>query len=95
MTKTKQKAARHTGVHTELDSVYVLKLVLYLVVGTLWLRVGNASATTVVPIPVGCILGLLFAMHDHFRIDRKVEYAVLLVAMLVGFWTQAGLYIAV
>jgi hypothetical protein len=93
MAKTKSSAAKTRRRPAELDSVYVLKLVLYLVVGTLWLRVANGSGTSQVPIPVGFILGLLFAMHDHFRIDRKIEYAVLLVAMLVGFWTQVGVYI--
>ena len=87
MAKTKKKAAR---VAPELDSVYVLKLVMYLILGTLWLRVGHVDGT-MVPIPVGLGIGVLFAMHDHFKIDRKIEYAVLLVAMLVGFWTQIGL----
>jgi hypothetical protein len=37
----------------------------------------------------------LFAVHDHFQIDRKIEYTVLLVAMFVGFWTQIGVYITI
>lgn len=76
---------------TELDSVYVLKLVMYLIVGTFWIRIGTAHNPTQLPIPVGLVVGVALAMHEHFRIDRKIEYAVLLVAMLVGFWTQAGL----
>jgi hypothetical protein len=86
--KTKKRA-----VQPELDSVYVLKLVMYLIIGALWIRFGNSSGNGQIPIPFGLIIGLLFAMHDHFKIDRKIEYAVLLVAMFVGFWTQAGLYI--
>ena len=86
MTKIKKKATRAAP---ELDSVYVLKLVMYLILGTLWLRVGHPDNT--IPLPVGLVIGVLFAMHDHFRIDRKIEYAVLLVAMLVGFWSQIGL----
>ena len=78
---------------TELDSVYALKLVMYLIIGTLWVRIQSHSGTFQIPIPVGLIIGGLFAMHDHFRIDRKIEYAVLLVAMLVGFWSQIGLLI--
>lgn len=83
MTKTKK-----TG---ELDSVYVLKLVMYLIIGTLWVRIEHGAAS--IPIPVGLLIGVLFAMHDHFKIDRKIEYALLLVAMLVGFWSQIGLVI--
>ena len=77
---------------TELDSVYVLKLVMYMIIGTLWLRIGRADGATI-PIPIGFVLGLPFVAHDHFKIDRKIEFAVLLVAMLVGFWSQIGLLI--
>lgn len=74
----------------ELDSVYVLKLVLYLVLGSQWLRVITPDETTF-PIPVGALLGLLFVTHEHFQIDRKVEYAILLVSMFIGFWLPMGL----
>ncbi len=76
----------------ELDSVYVLKLVMYLIIGTLWLRIGRADGSNI-PIPIGLVIGFLFAAHDSFKIDRKIEYAVLLVAMLIGFWSQIGLMI--
>jgi hypothetical protein len=74
----------------ELDSVYLLKLVLYLVVGAQWLKIVTASGSQI-PIPIGALVGLLFATHEHFRLDRKIEYAVLLVAMFVGFWVPVGL----
>ena len=77
----------------ELDSTYLLKLVLYLIVGAQWIRFENAAGTTQIPIPIGLLLGFLFATHDHFKIDRKIEYALLLVAMFVGFWSQVGVYI--
>jgi hypothetical protein len=91
-TKLKRQARSHRQ-KPELDSVYVLKLVMYLIVGTLWVRIGNSTNTNQIPIPAGLIIGFIFAMHEHFRIDRRIEYAVLLVAMFVGFWTQVGLVI--
>lgn len=78
---------------SELDSTYLLKLVLYLIVGAQWVRFENTAGATQVPVPVGLFVGFAFAMHDHFRIDRKIEYALLLVAMFVGFWSQVGVYI--
>jgi hypothetical protein len=84
MAKTKQK--------TEKDSVYFLKLVLYLILGSMWVKITKGD-TTQIPIPVGLIIGLVFTTHEHFKIDRKIEYAVLLVAMLIGFWAPIGLYI--
>lgn len=83
MAKTKAKQS---------DSAYFLKLVLYLMLGTLWLKITH-NETLQIPIPVGLIAGLVFTSHEHFQIDRKIEYAVLLVAMLVGFWIPFGIYI--
>jgi ABC-type dipeptide/oligopeptide/nickel transport system permease component len=77
-------------VKEEPDSLYILKLVLYLIVGSQWLKIQTKTGAQI-SIPYGALLGLLFATHDHFRIDRKIEYAVLLVAMFVGFWIPIGL----
>lgn len=73
----------------------MLKLVLYLIIGAQWVRFRTATGTTEIPIPIGLIIGILFAAHDHFKIDRKIEFAVLLVAMFVGFWTQVGIYVTI
>lgn len=55
------------------------------------MRIGNTQ--DILMLPVGFIAGIMFARHEHFQIDRKIEYAVLLVAMVlsayipvVGFW---------
>ena len=77
--------AKKRKVQAEPDSAFLLKMVMYLIVGAQWVRFVNPSLTKEIPIPVGLIIGLLFAMHDHFRLDRKIEYALLLVAMLLAF----------
>jgi hypothetical protein len=87
MAKTKKRRIKR-----ESDGTYLLKLVLYLMIGAQWLRITTASGTEI-PLPLGLLVGAVFALHEHFQIDRKIEYAILLVAMLIGFWTQAGLYI--
>ncbi len=89
MSKTKQRRKQSAQ---ELDSAYLLKLVLYLIVGAQWLWLNHG--TTQIPLPIGLFIGVLFAVHEHFQIDRKIEYAVLLVAMLVGFWSQAGIFVS-
>ncbi|HSX15034.1 MAG TPA: hypothetical protein VLE72_03990 [Candidatus Saccharimonadales bacterium] len=63
----------------EADSVYFLKLLLYFTLGTIWLKINGRTV-----VPIGLILGVIFSTHEHFRIDRKIEYAVLLVAALLG-----------
>jgi hypothetical protein len=98
-TKTKKRTtatARSKAIKAspELDSVYLLKLLLYLIIGSQWIRLQTGGGGTI-PLPLGLIVGLTFAMHDHFQIDRKVEYAVLLIAMLIGFFAQTGLLISI
>jgi len=86
---TKKKNIRKT----EAEGPYFLKLVLYLILGSQWIWLVDKSLTNQIPLPVGLVIGLVFAKHDHFQIDRKIEYAVLLVAMFVGYWSQVGLYV--
>lgn len=70
----------------EPDSVYFLKILLYFTLGTIWLK---WNCKTV--LPIGLIAGLLFAQHEHFRIDRKMEYAILLIASILGLTGVVGL----
>ena len=76
-----------------MDGVYLLKLALYVILGSMWLKISSDSGLQL-PIPIGFIVGLLFACHEHFRIDRKIEYAALMVAMLAGYFAPYGLYVS-
>lgn len=68
-----------TGSTPEYDSVYFLKILAYLVIGTVWLSndVGRI-------LPIGLIIGVVVVQHERFRIDRKIEYAILLVGAVLG-----------
>lgn len=90
MVKSKNKSKK-TAQPQELDSVYFLKLVLYMILGTQWLRITKGGMQF--PIPYGLIIGLVFASHDHFQIDRKVEYALLLASTFIAFWLPLGIEI--
>lgn len=63
----------------EADSVYFLKILLYFILGTIWIKHDGRAI-----FPLGLAIGLLFASQDHFRIDRKIEYALLLLAAVLG-----------
>lgn len=81
------KQTKSTKKHTtpqELDSIYFLKLVMYFLFGTFWVHVVTSSYT--IPLPVGFLIGMAFASHDHFKIDRKIEYAVLVISMFVTYF---------
>lgn len=88
MAKTK------TVPQTEPDSVYFLKLVLYIVLGSFWLKFNapiHIGDFALHGFPLGLLIGLLFASHDHFQIDRKIEYAILVIVTIVTFFLPAGI----
>ena len=88
-TKTKSKNnSRPAIVAQEPDNIYILKLVLYLILGAMWLRISFDTMT--IPVPLGAIVGLFIARTERFGTDRKIEYAVLLISMFVGFWLPIG-----
>lgn len=75
------------------DGIFAFKLALYVVLGTMWIKVTDGHVVTF-PLPIGLILGMIFTSHEHFAIDRKIEYSVLMVAALIGFFAPFGLYIS-
>ncbi|MDQ2973133.1 MAG: hypothetical protein M3Q79_01455 [bacterium] len=74
----------------ESDSEYFLKLTMYMIIGSQWIRIERFPEWQI-PIPYGLLIGLWFASRDHFQIDRKIEYAILLTATMVGFWLPIGI----
>lgn len=90
---TKAKKRRVSAKQTpEKDSVYFLKLVLFFLVGCLWVQLGNENG---VPLPVGLVFGVLLASHEHFQIDRKIEYAILLIATILSFIAPIGFVLTI
>jgi hypothetical protein len=73
----------------ETDDVYFLKILIYFVLGMIWIKHNGY-----VIFPAGLVLGLILAQKDHFAIDRKIEYAVLIIAAILGL-TGWGLFIAI
>lgn len=75
--------------HIEKDSVYFLKILLYFVLGTIWIKYNGRTI-----FPVGLMLGILFTSKEHFRIDRKIEYAILLIGTIMGL-IGLGIFLSV
>ncbi|HAC56551.1 TPA: hypothetical protein DCF80_03535 [Candidatus Saccharibacteria bacterium] len=72
----------------ESDSAYFLKIVLYIVLGSLWIKFTTPiqiGEFQLFGLPIGLVLGLIFASHDHFQVDRKIEYAILVIVAMVSF----------
>ena len=86
MPKNKQKK--------ETDSTYFLKIVVYILLGMFWLRFASPlsfAGVTLTAFPLGLFIALLFVRHDHFAIDRKIEYPIVLGATIVSFFFDAGI----
>ena len=93
MLMAKKKQKRKANPADNFDGAFVLKMALYVILGSLWLKINHTTHNLQIPIPVGVIIGLIFTTHEHFRTDRKIEYAVLVVAALFGFLAPYGLFI--
>jgi hypothetical protein len=64
---------------SEYDSVYFLKILIYLIVGSLWVTRGSQAT-----VPIGLIAGLILVQHEKLQLDRKIEYAMLIVGCVLG-----------
>ncbi len=84
MKKTARKSATR-----ETDNAFFLKILLYFVLGTIWVKYDGY-----VVFPIGLVIGLIFSHSDHFAIDRKIEYAILIVAALMGL-VGYGVFLAI
>lgn len=79
MAKTKTIKKQSRPVKDEYETVYFLKILLYFILGTIWLAPGSHRV-----VPVGVIVGLLLVQHEKLQIDRKIEYAILLIGGVLG-----------
>jgi len=85
-----KKTAARKRIATETDSVYFLKILVFFVLGSIWVKYHG-----IVVFPLGLVLGLALTAHDHFAIDRKVEYAVLIVSALLTLATGYVVFVVV
>lgn len=92
MTKSRNKKIETE----ESDGTYFLKLVLYVVLGSLWIKFASPveiGTFSVSGLPLGLFLGLIFASHDHFQVDRKIAYAILILMTILTYFLPAGIVI--
>ncbi len=87
-TKTKQTRTK------EVDSIYFLKLVVYLVLGSFWLRIVTKSGAQI-PLPIGLLAGVVLLRHERLQLDKKIGYAILLMSAFISFWLPLGLHIVI
>lgn len=81
----------------ESDSTYLLKLVAFVLLGTLWLKFQVPVTWLGVPfsgIPAGLLIGLLLVnKFEKYQVDRKIWYAILIVVTIICYFVPAGIVI--
>lgn len=92
-----RKSIKKTLVDSETDGEYFLKLVLFVLLGTFWLKFSQPlvwGGLTIAAVPVGLFLGLIFVSYfEKFQTDRKIWYAVLIVVGIISYFEPAGILI--
>lgn len=73
-------------------SHFFLKFALFMVLGLTWFRLG-APVGSIQVIPVGLALGLILAIFERFRIGRRIEIMILLIAATISYFSPIGIVI--
>lgn len=81
----------------ESDGTYFLKLVVVVLLGTLWVKFGQPVSWLGVPlggVPVGMFVGLILVNRfEKLETDRKIWYAILVVVTIICYFMPAGVVI--
>ena len=76
-------------VNVETDGTFLLKIVLYVILSSFWIKFMQPLDLMGIPIggiPLGLFIALAFASREKFQIDRKIEYVVIIVITIVTFF---------
>lgn len=78
----------------ETDSTFFLKLVVFILLGTFWIKFKDPVSwmgLSLTAIPVGTFIGLiLVSKFEKYQADRKIWYAILLVVTIICYFEPAG-----
>lgn len=81
----------------ESDSTYLMKLVVFVLLGTLWLKFAEPLVWHGIPLnglPLGLLVGLLLVhQFEKHQSDRKIWYACLIVVTIICYFVPAGIVI--
>lgn len=82
---------------SEADGVYFLKLVVVVLLATLWLKFTTPLSWNGIPLaafPLGALVALIgIKLLEKDQYDRKIWFAVLVVVMIISYFVPAGIVI--
>ncbi len=81
----------------EADGVYFLKLVVVVLLSTLWLKFAAPVSWNGIPLggfPLGALLALVgIKLLEKDQTDRKIWFAVLVMVTIISYFVPAGIVI--
>lgn len=81
----------------ESDGTYFLKLIIVVILGTLWIKLAQPLSWNGIPFggfPIGTVLGLAgISLLEKDQSNRKIWYAVLIIVTIVSYFVPAGIVI--
>lgn len=79
----------------ETDTVFILKLVCVVLIGTLWIKFHQPISfanLVLTGIPLGAVIGIfIVSRYESIQFNRKIWYVVLLMITLVSYFVPAGI----
>lgn len=82
---------------TETDGVYFLKLIIVVLLSTLWLKFAMPMTWQGIPLaafPLGALVAAIgIKLLEKDRYDRKIWFAVLVVVTIISYFVPAGIVI--
>jgi fumarate reductase subunit C len=79
----------------ESDSTYLLKLVIYVILGALWIRFSSPIAWhgfLFTALPLGVVVGLILVRNiEKLQEDRKIWYAVIIIVGIISNFASSGI----
>ena len=82
---------------TEADGFYLLKLVVVVLLSTLWLKLTTPLSWNGIPFaafPLGALIGLVaIKVYEKDQTDRKIWFAVLVMVTILSYFVPAGIVI--
>lgn len=83
--------------YTESDGQYLLKLVVIIILATVWIKFTSPIYIGPLPfggVPVGMLLGLIMVSRvETFKYDKKIWYAILMIMTILTYFAPAGIVI--
>ncbi len=81
----------------ESDSTYFLKLIVVVILGTLWIKLSTPlswQGMSFGALPLGLVVGLIgIKLLEKNPFDRKIWFAVLIIIAVISYFVPAGIVI--